>query len=379
MKLKMKGEVIEEDASLPGLCECKVTHTIKDSKGTIEWVGPKIPPEVWNEILSFFKWCYDTTKSECQVRLYVSPTHKTWKAWAYPQEANTGMSAHELDNEDAKKQRAELNLVAPDWFYFGTVHHHCAISAFQSSTDAENEESQDGLHITIGNLNNDPLDIHARFYRKGLKVDPDMSWFWDVGEILEKCPKNLKKLLPKDWKDKTARSMMCQPPEVIAFPDAWKANIVYVKKEENKTYGYWSNGTWYPSEPSGTTTSEPSHFSPESDPLWKRSRAAWKEILRRCVVEEVAPEDLENALDEMKLQGFAYEILLKACLHHNVDADDLDREAPNNYMQAIMDESFAQQKEQHEKNQKESKEAEDKGKEEVKDDAYPESGWSNYA
>jgi hypothetical protein len=46
---------------------------------------------------------------------------------------------------------------------FGTVHHHCSSSAFQSGTDHSDELSREGLHFTIGNLDKPfDLDIHAR-------------------------------------------------------------------------------------------------------------------------------------------------------------------------------------------------------------------------
>ena len=337
MKMKFKGKDIEEDASIPGLFECKVTHEIKNSKGLISWVGPKIPPEVWREILSFFKWCYDTTKSECQVRLYVSPALKTWKAWAFPQEAKSGMTATELDNDAAKQQRAELNLVAPEWFYFGTVHHHCSAGAFQSSVDTANEENQDGLHITIGNMDKKQFDMHARFYRKGLKVDPDMSWFFNVEEAIEECPKHLRGLMPKDWHDKVARLMMCECPETLSFPDQWKENLIEIKPEPvnqiSHTYNEWRyDGAGYSKVGYGA-----SHFSPESDPVWKRSQKALEEVLEECIRFEVAPEDLDAAMQEMSVGGFAFNIVVMACLHHKVDPSDIERELPNDLTGAFME------------------------------------------
>lgn len=184
MKMKVNGNVVEDDVSIEGLLDCKMKHEIKESKGSMLYTGPKIPPEVWKEILSFFKWCYTTYHSECQVRLFVSLTQNTWRAYAFPQEAKTGMTAREIDNDEAKAQRAGLNMNPPDWIYFGTVHHHCGAGAFQSGTDEDNEKGQDGLHITIGKVDEKKHDIHARFYRRGMKFNPDMSWFYDITPAL---------------------------------------------------------------------------------------------------------------------------------------------------------------------------------------------------
>jgi hypothetical protein len=364
MKMKVNGNIVEDDVSIEGLLECKLSHHIKETKGTVIYTGPKIPPEVWNEVLSFFKWCYTTYKSECQVRLFVSPTQNTWRAWAFPQEAKTGMTAREIDNEDARTQRAELNMNPPDWIYFGTVHHHCGAGAFQSGTDEENEKNQDGLHITVGKMDEKKHDLHARFYRKGLKFTPDLSWFFDVEPALEQVrtwmasspvtldPKiNPTLFLGHKDKDDLAKSLMCEPSEV-EFPQAWKDNIIEIRPV-TPTYPvtpYFSASS--PAGSNGTThgvTHVPSVYSPDHDPVWQRTRRAWSEILFHCVVHEIAPEDIESAIGDLALKDFAPNVVVMACRHHKVDPDDLEREMPTNLAQAIVEEAMSQAQERHER------------------------------
>src|SRR5688500_3979304 len=47
---------------------------------TVKWTGGKIPIPLWREILAFFKFSYDTTKSEVQVRLFHNFTTGVWRA-----------------------------------------------------------------------------------------------------------------------------------------------------------------------------------------------------------------------------------------------------------------------------------------------------------
>ena len=63
----------------------------------LSWKGGKIPIDEWNKILAFFKWSYDETHSETQVRLLYNPTENKWAAWAFPQEHGTGMTTKEID------------------------------------------------------------------------------------------------------------------------------------------------------------------------------------------------------------------------------------------------------------------------------------------
>ena len=374
--MKLNGNIVEDDVSIEGLLECKLAHQIKETKGTVIYTGPKIPPEVWNEILSFFKWCYTTYKSECQVRLYVSPTQHTWRAWAFPQEANTGMTARELDNEDARTQRAELNMNPPEWIYFGTVHHHCAATAFQSSTDTENEKNQDGLHITVGKMDEKQHDIHVRFYRKGLKFTPDLSWFYDVEPSLQQIrtwiasspvaidPKiNPTLFLGHKDKDDLAKALMCVPSEV-EFPQAWKENIVDIRPPAPVVTPYFGGG----SQGGNHLSSIPSLYSPDTEPVWQRARRAWREILFKCVEHEVDPIDLESAVSELAIANFAPNIVTMACRHHKVDPDDIEREMPPNIEQALVEEALSQSQERHELgNSPKSKTSSNQGKSEGKE------------
>jgi hypothetical protein len=395
MKMKLNGNVVEDDVSITGMLDCKLSHEIKETKGSMIYNGPKIPPEMWRQVLSYFKWCYDTYKSECQVRLYVSPTNNTWRAWAFPQEAKTGMTARELDNEDAKTQRAELDMNPPDWIYFGTVHHHCAASAFQSGTDADNEKNQDGLHITIGKMDEKKHDIHVRFYRKGLKFTPDMSWFYDVEPELElvkqwmaESPVTLAAnlsptlFLGHATKDDLAKSLMCEPSSV-EFPQAWRENIVEIKVVVPYTTPYT-----HPIPIGGTHQSSytPSTYSPEGEPSWRRAQRAWKEILHKCVERDIEADDVMEAVTDLALTDFAYNIVAMACRHHRVDPDDIEREMPANVEHAMVEEAFAQQADKHVSPKTNTSTNPNEGKEKANGEAPPSgtddfygSDWSHLA
>lgn len=386
MKIKIKGDAIEDNVSIEGLFDCTLKHEIKKTSGSIIWTGPKIPPEVWQQVLAFFKWTYDTTKSESQVRLFVSPTLKTWRAYAFPQEAKTGMTAVELANDEAKKQRAALDMNPPDWFLFGTVHHHCSTRAFQSGTDKANEEGQDGLHITIGKMNDDKeYDLHARFYRKGLCFTPDMSWFYDVTTILSQCPAAFRQLLPKNLEDVTAKKLMCTPaPADTEIPEQWKNNLIEIKPPTSITptvyQGQHHQHTYFHG---GGSANVPAHFSAESEPLWKRTQNAWKEILYKAVKDEILPEDIEAAIGDMSLPGFAPHAVLMSCLHHKIDATDLERTKPSDLSKELVEEALQQE---HEKNAAAGK-AKTKGKDtaspgadaqELKNAIDEENAWRDY-
>lgn len=260
---------------------------VTELEGTLEYRGPKIPKEMWQQVLSFFKWTYDGTKSESMVRLYVSAKHQQWRAWAFPQQAENDLAAKEITGKETDEQRASLfGAQENDWVEWGSVHHHCSISAFQSGTDESNEKdapnglhSSGGLHITVGDMDKPHHSLHCRVYHQGDLYEPDMSELWDIGDVLASAesaynllPDAVKRfvLLQKPSADAIAREQMCIPSSV-EFPAQWKSNMIKIERAPSRAIGFrgWgddnyggSGGYVYDSE---TNSYQPPKQSEEKD------------------------------------------------------------------------------------------------------------------
>lgn len=236
--IESSGKAVELSRG-EGLYSCLFEHELKATKAPFEWTGPRITPGQWNELLAFFRWTFDTEKSEAQARLFVHPT-LGWKIWAFPQKGGTGMTTKEIENEDFAAQRAQI----PEGYVaFGTVHHHCAAGAFQSGTDTHDERNVDGLHITVGKMGSDHYDIHCRLYLRGHKFEPKMHAFWDVGDEAKAKMDWLAALNYNvdDVMNREARVQMCVPPPVDqTFPDTWKTNYILPAPATNSLIP----GTW---------------------------------------------------------------------------------------------------------------------------------------
>lgn len=61
----------------------------------------------------------------------------------------------------------------------GTIHSHGGMSAFHSGTDDKDEESFDGLHITIGNMRDEEVSISASIVANGHRVMVDPCEYVD--------------------------------------------------------------------------------------------------------------------------------------------------------------------------------------------------------
>lgn len=231
----------------------------------LRWQGKKIPIALWREVLAFFKWSYKETRSETQVRIFHNFTTGEWKFHAFPQEKGTGMTTRELPDHP---NRAEDEKVFEGWEVWGTVHHHCAMAAFQSSTDRGNEESQAGLHITVGNMDKLEHDIHSRvtvvlpgeldakgeLVRAAEKVfyDTDLySWF-ELPPEMQNCPAALRITVLKYY-------LVTAAADDETFPQRWKDNVIEVRHAlpNGVHHGGYHPGVVYPQYHGGMRAIDP--------------------------------------------------------------------------------------------------------------------------
>ena len=132
---------------------------------TAEWHGAKIPFDMWSEIMAFMKASQAKFSSETMLFLYYDESkEQPWDFWVPPQET-AGMTVKSSPNDpEFSKQRA----LYPD-VMFGTVHHHCTSTAFQSGTDEADETTREGFHFTVGKLGKDQeSEVHARLTLAGV-------------------------------------------------------------------------------------------------------------------------------------------------------------------------------------------------------------------
>lgn len=213
---------------------------ISEDEPTLAWKGGKIPIAVWHEVLSFFKWSYDETKSETQVRLLYHPEKNHWVAWAFPQEHGTGMTAKEIDGEEKDKQRSKFS----GYTACGTVHHHCSSGAFQSSVDHKNEINQDGIHLTVGHMDKDEYDLDARVCRKGVMYGCNLGEWFDY-------PDEWNGVIPAKYISPALEEQLITPPLESSFPLEWKSNLIKVKRNPVYNNPYSGGYSYQSNHPAG--------------------------------------------------------------------------------------------------------------------------------
>lgn len=153
-----------------------------------QWTGGKIPFKLWSQIVSFMRWSYQEFKSEALVNLFYNLETRQWDAWPFPQEPR-GMTVEFLTKHPMYAAgRAQFGN---GWIQAGTVHHHCAAGAFQSSTDRTDEEKKDGIHITVGKVDTAQVELHFRQVFDGVMGECTGPDWIEADEFVTHCPEHL--------------------------------------------------------------------------------------------------------------------------------------------------------------------------------------------
>lgn len=183
------------------------------------WKGSKIAMSLWQQILAFFEWSMQETKSETMVHLFYHEQHG-WQAMVLPQEGHTGMTVKLL--EDHPNRIPTFQRLGAGWDMMGTVHHHCASKAFQSGTDRDDEKTKEGIHITVGGITHKRYSIDTRAtFRKNIMPIMLDEWFELDGVSLS--------VIPEELHHQALEIALIKPPaKDHPFPEWWKENVVKV-------------------------------------------------------------------------------------------------------------------------------------------------------
>lgn len=143
----------------------------------------KIPGSKFAQVVEFFRAVYEKYRAEAVVLLFYDEEKKTYIILPPEQK----VTAASLDY-DRKMTIDGLTMV-------GTIHSHARMSAFHSGTDDDDEKSFDGLHITVGDVDEDEFSLSASIVSNGHRfmVDPQdyvdrLELVKDIDELVKTTP-----------------------------------------------------------------------------------------------------------------------------------------------------------------------------------------------
>jgi len=177
----------------------------------------KIAMRQFAQILSLFREVYKKFHSEANIILHYNKKRKRYRI-DVPKQGVTGASVEYVNGEDTYK----------DYIRIGTIHSHANMSAFHSGTDQHDEENWDGLHITLGKMNEDYFDISCSIMSGGQRfmVQPE-----DYIEGVE--------LVEYEEESKYQRYKWVDGKQVIMGPDKKIGYITHAPEKDFKFPNKW--------------------------------------------------------------------------------------------------------------------------------------------
>lgn len=212
---------------------------------------PKLPYEQWLQTVGFHRWSYKTFKQETHISHFITkdkqfitvPFHQTVSGMTIKIDLQTP------ENQELLNQLTEEYGIDVGGFH-GTTHNHVNMSAFQSGTDKHDEEGQQGVHFTLGNLGQKDMSIHARV---SAIFNGDISLI-EPGKPIPAGAKILKKMMdlsamsilsfieipyidsnfkemPKEYIDAALKRYVTSIgfDKEIPFPEEWKSRVTEKK------------------------------------------------------------------------------------------------------------------------------------------------------
>ena len=135
----------------------------------------KIPDEIFRKVLKFFREVYSLYHSESVVLLFYNEKKKSFRV-GVPFQKVSSASCHAVKMGSPRK-----------YVTVGSIHSHPSFGAFHSGVDDSDElYAFDGIHITIGNVNDEEFSISCSVTsnKKRFKTDP-LEYIEGIKEVKE--------------------------------------------------------------------------------------------------------------------------------------------------------------------------------------------------
>ena len=148
-----------------------------DYSGFIKADIPIMPQHILNVATAFFRFVLDTNHTEAALLL------------ALDEENNYHLYCPEQEVDYTGVEWKDNIELEEGHYLMGSIHSHCNFSAFHSGTDEGDAAKNDGLHITLGKLDENVPEIDVMLSFSGVKWQK-----WDLKDFLE----------GEEWKPLTA-------------------------------------------------------------------------------------------------------------------------------------------------------------------------------
>lgn len=131
---------VKENAVFRSCVRVRGIRGLQAQKDEVQWKLPPVPGALLQQAVGLFREVYRRHKSEAIVLLLYDPAARAFELRVPEQHVAGGHLTYVPGPAPPGKIRV------------GTIHSHAEADAFHSPVDCGDEEHDDGLHVTVGNL-----------------------------------------------------------------------------------------------------------------------------------------------------------------------------------------------------------------------------------
>ena len=276
-----------------GLVPLKPDEIVEVENPLNRWTGPKRTILQHQQVLSFFEKQYAEHKNEAMAHWFVNEERGEWQVLVLPQRG-MGMTVNIL--ADHELYIPTFQRLGPGWEPMGTDHHHCDSGAFQSGTDHKDEQTKEGLHLTIGGIGKERYTLDARSSFRQCIMPVRLTDWYELPPEYASLPGYLQEQILKH---------LLTTPANVEFPDWWLGQIIPYRQQQNIIYGY-GQGNIGVNTPSSLWHKENGKWVNDKSEQWALSRAddtrlakasAWDDRVDEAVAKFMS--DHELTIDQM--------------------------------------------------------------------------------
>lgn len=167
--------------------------TLQSIQTNIKMHIPKIPLSLFSQAVSFFRYVYDSYYSESVILLFYNKIKRDYKLIVPPQKVSSTFCQY------------ESKIHIDDYLRIGDIHSHSNFAAFHSSTDEDDEKSFDGIHITVGHVQNDMVSVSVSLVSNGSRCLVQATDYIEGLIINNGKFKVLSRYFPDKWKNQVSK------------------------------------------------------------------------------------------------------------------------------------------------------------------------------
>lgn len=160
--------------------------TLPEVKNSFLWSDiPLIPGELLSQVAGFFRAVFKTMHAEAGVMLLIDD-QDNYSILVPSQEVDYTSVDYKFDPA----------TIPQDKTLIGTIHSHCNFGAGHSSTDVGDAMDRDGIHITLGDIDQEKIDIDIMVSMNGI------NWTdWKLDQITTTETITPSDDYPQEWHD----------------------------------------------------------------------------------------------------------------------------------------------------------------------------------